>query len=149
MLVKYAPEEHPDRHQSWDFNPERVRQSRAEMIEKRFGGRYSEWVDGVQKADSRARRVLLWHLMNLDHPQLKLEDVPDFYMGELEVDYALADLQKLRRQVAESSMDDATKETTLERLDLEIATRMGASVEDLTPNDLGKEPRSETAESAS
>ena len=149
MLVTYKPEEFPDRHKEWEFNPERVRQSRAEMIEKRYGGRYSEWVDGVQRADSRARRVLLWHLMNLDHPQLKLEDVPDFYMGELEVDYALSDLQKLRAQVAESSMDDATKETTLERLDLEIATRMGSSVEELTPEDLGKDHRSEPAESAS
>lgn len=149
MQVTYKPEDHPDRNQTWEFDPQRVRQSRAEMIEKRFGGRYSEWVEGVQRADSRARRVLLWHLMSMDHHTLKLEDVPDFMMGELEVDYALADLQRIRLQVSESSMDDATKETALERLDLEIATRMGRSVEELTPEDLGKDHHSASAESAS
>lgn len=149
MQVTYKPEDHPDRARVWDFNPERVRQSRAEMIEKRFGGRYAEWVDGVQRANSRARKVLLWHLMNMEHPTVKLEDVPDFMMGELEVDYALGDLQKLRRQVAESAMDDATKEQTLERLDLEIATRMGKSEDELTPEDLGKDHHSVNAESAS
>jgi hypothetical protein len=149
MQVTYKPEDHPDRAQVWEFDPTRVRQSRAEMIEKRYGARFADWVKEIQAGESRARRVLLWHLMNTDHPQVKLEDVPDFYMGEVEVDYAISDLQKLRVQVAESAMDDATKETTLERLDLEIATRMGQNVEELTPEDLGKDHRSESAESAS
>lgn len=140
MEVTYKPEGSQEtEHRTWEFDPNRVRAVRAEMIEKRYGNRYAEWVTNVQRGEARARRVLLWHLMNTEHPQLKLEDVPDFMMGEVEVDYALSDLQRLRREVAESAMDDATKETTLERLDLEIATRMGKSLDEVTPEDLGKE----------
>ena len=149
MQVTYKPEDHPDRHQTWDFNPNRVRQSRAEMIEKRYGARYADWTNEVQRGEARARRVLLWHLMSMDHPGVKLEDVPDFMMEEVEVDYSISDLQKLRVSVAESAMDDANKETTLERLDLEIAIRMGANVEELTPEDLGKDHHSVSAESDS
>ena len=149
MQVTYAPEDHPDRRKVWEFEPTRVRQSRAEMIEKRYGDRYARWTEMVQRGEAKARRVLLWHLMNMDHPSVKMEDVPDFMMGELEVDYALADLQKLRVQVAESSMDDATKADHLERLDLEIATRLGKSEDALTAEDMGKGPHSANAESVS
>lgn len=150
MEVTYKPEGAPeDQHRVWDFDPTRVRQSRAEMIEKRYGNRYAEWVNGVQRGDSRARRVLLWHLLGLEHPMLKLEDVPDFMMFELEVAYSISDLQKLRQEVAESSMDDHTKEETLERLDMEIATRLGKDMDEVTPEDLGKEHRSKGVESVS
>ncbi len=149
MQVTYKPEGRPSEVQSWEFDPTRVRQSRAEMIEKRYGARFEDWVKEVQAGQARARRVLLWHLMSLDHPLFKLEDVPDFMMGEVEVDYALSDLQKLRVQVAESAMDDATKEQTLERLDLEIATRLGLTLDEVTPEDLGKEPHSQSGASAS
>src|SRR3982750_432538 len=125
MQVTYKPENtEPDSAKVWDFDPNRVRAVRAEMIEKRYGQRYSEWVKNVQAGEVRARRVLLWHLLNTEHPQLKLEDVPDFMFGELEVDYSIDDLQRIRREVAESAMDDRTKEDHLERLDLEIATRL-------------------------
>jgi hypothetical protein len=149
MQVTYKPEDRPNETQVWEFDPTRVRQSRAEMIEKRYGQRFAVWVQEIQAGEARARRVLLWHLMNLDHAQLKLEDVPDFMMGEVEVDYAISDLQKLRLQVSESAMDDATKEQTLERLDLEIATRLGVTLDEVTPEDLGKEHRSESAENVS
>ena len=140
MQVTYAPEGTPEgtAPRVWEFDPNRVRAVRAEMIEKRYGNRYAEWVTNVQRGEARARRVLLWHLMNLDHPHLKLEDVPDFMMGEVEVDYAISDLQRLRVEVSESAMDDKTKEETLERLDLEIATRLGKTLDEVTPEELGK-----------
>ncbi|HET6262353.1 MAG TPA: hypothetical protein VFG99_08965, partial [Chloroflexia bacterium] len=126
MLVTYKPEGSPaEQHRSWEFDPGKVRSVRAEMIEKRYGQRYAVWVTNIQSGEARARRVLLWHLLNAEHPTLKLEDIPDFYMEEVEVDYALADLQRLRREIVESSMDDASKEGVLDRLDLEIATRLG------------------------
>lgn len=147
MLVTYKPEDRPTEHREWEFFPERVKANRAEMIENRYGARYTEWVKEIQAGQVKARRVLLWHLFNLEHPQFKMEDVPDFAFGELEMDYAVADLQKLRREVDESAMDDSTKDDTLRRLDLEIATRLGKGLEELSPADLGKEPRSVSAES--
>ena len=105
MLVKYKPENEDGSVRedlAWEreFQPMRVRANRAEMIEKRYGARYSEWVTAIQAGEVKARRVLMWHLLSLDHPTFKMEDVPDFMFGEVELDYSLSDLQKLRREVA-------------------------------------------------
>lgn len=150
MLVTYKPEDKStEEHRSWPFHPEKVRANRAEMIENRYGARYSEWVKEIQAGQVKARRVLLWHLMNLDMPQFKLEDVPDFAFGELRLDYAISDLQKLRREVDESSMEDTVKADTLRRLDSEIAKNLEKDPAELTPEDLGKEVPSESAASSS
>jgi hypothetical protein len=147
MQVTYKPEDaEVGSERVWDFDPNRIRAARAEMIEKRYGQRYSEWIKNVQAGEVRARRVLLWHLLSLEHLHLKLEDVPDFMFGELEVDYSVDDLQRIRHEVAESAMDDRTKEDHLERLDLEIATRLGKNADELTTAELGKGLRSNPAE---
>jgi hypothetical protein len=143
MQVTYKPENEDGTERAgegWvkEFNPQRVRQSRAEMIEKRYGQRYAVWVSEIQAGEAKARRILVWHLLSLEHPTYKMEDVPDFMFGELELDYSVSDLQKLRGQVAESSMDDAAKAETLDRLDMEIATRLLKPAEELTAEDLGK-----------
>lgn len=139
VQVTYKPKNSiKEAHRAWDFDPSDMLQSQAEMVEKRYGGRFSDWVKSVQAGEARARRVLLWHLLRLEHHTLRMEDVPDFRMGELEVEYSISDLQKLRTQVHESSMDDKTKEETLEALDLEIATRLGKTADEVTPEDLGK-----------
>jgi hypothetical protein len=143
MLVIYKPEDENGtvrQDMAWEkeFQPTRVRANRAEMIEKRYGSRYADWVNAIQAGEVKARRVLMWHLLSLDHPSFKMEDVPDFMFGELELDYSLADLQKLRVQVDESAMDDTAKSETLERLDMEIATRLVKGTEELTAEDLGK-----------
>lgn len=139
MLVTYKPEGKPEEHRSWEFWPEKVRRNRGEMIEKRYGARFSVWAKEIQAGEVKARAVLLWHLMNLDVPQFRWEDTPDFAFDELELDYAVSDLQKLRREVDESSMEDDVKSDTLRRLDMEIATRLGKDLEEVTPEDLGKE----------
>jgi hypothetical protein len=148
MQVKYMPEDDPSKGWTKEFDPQRVKAGRAEMIERRYGKRYSVWVAEIQAGEVAARRILMWHLLSLDHPQFKLEDVPDFMFGELELDYSVSDLQKLRREVEASAMDDAAKSETLERLDLEIANRLLKETEELTAEDLGKaEDRSVTASS--
>lgn len=138
MLVKYMPEDKPGEHREWDFDPNKVRRARGEMIERRYGKRFSVWVAEIQAGEMAARAVLLWHLLNLETPQFRWEDTPDFAFGELELDYSLSDLQRLRREVDESAMDDESKESTLRRLDLEIANRVGRDIEELTPEDMGK-----------
>lgn len=125
----------------WEFDPARVRQSAAEMIEKRSGLDYDKWVDAIQGGSSSARKVLLWHLMRQTHHTLSFADVPDFFMGEVEIDYSIADLQTLRVRVEASSLPDDEKTARIERLDLELANRL--SKEELTPDDLGKAPASD------
>lgn len=142
MLVIYKPVDAngEETGNGWEkeFNPGRIKASRAEMIEKRYGQRYAEWVKEIQAGEAKARRVLVWHLLSATHPTFKMEDVPDFEFGELELDYSVADLQKLRNEVSESAMDDAAKSETLDRLDMEIATRLLKPAEELTAEDLGK-----------
>lgn len=138
MLVKYRPEGSEDSGQDWEFDPNRVRQSDAEIIEKRSGMTWTKWVESIQSGSATSRKVLLWHLMRKDHHTLRLEDTPDFYMGELELDYSIADLQKLRAQIEAAPVDSAEKTSIIERLDAEIADRLGKK--DLEESDLGKAP---------
>ncbi len=141
MLVTYKPEGAEP--QSWEFNPSKVRTSRAEMIEKRYGHNFNVFTKAIQAGDAKSRRVLLWHLLNLQHPTLRFEDTPDFMFGELEIEYSITEMQKLRRELAESALDDSEKEMILRRMDLEIATMLGKEDgEPLTAEDLGKEQTS-------
>ena len=150
MIVTYKPEHDPSQGWEKEFYPLRIKANRAEMIEKRYGQRFTTWVKEVQSGEARARRVLVWHLLSLDHPTFRMEDVPEFAFGELEVDYSLDDLQKLRKEMAESSANDADKEEILEQIDLEIATKLIKTTDELTSEDLGKaEGRSETGSSSS
>lgn len=141
MLVKYMPEGQ-EKPTEWDFNPDRVRVTEAEMIEKRSGLSWSKWVEAIQAGNANARRVLLWHLQKKTHHTLRLEDV-DFCMGELEIDYSLTDLQVLRAKVEASSMSDKEKADVIDRLDLEIANRLDK--EELDAEDLGKAPSNDAA----
>ena len=93
MDVTYKPEDGSV--QRWSFNSGRVRTGEAEQIEARAGMRYEEWVLGVQSGSARARRVLLWHLLRRDHPKLRFEDTPDFYVDELVVEYDVVELRDL------------------------------------------------------
>jgi hypothetical protein len=118
MYVTYRPEDGDE--QRWEFDPARVRASKAEMIEKRYGDSWDQWQHALQAGNMSARRVLLWHLMSLDHMALRFEDVPDFYAGELEIEFTAAELRTLRAGVEKSRMTDAEKAPLLAAIDTEI-----------------------------
>jgi hypothetical protein len=92
MQVTYKPEDAPNENQTWQFDAKRIRSDAAEQIEKHFGGSWDEFEMGVLKNETKARRVLLWHLMSLAHPTLKIKDVPPFYTGEVEVEQSSKEL---------------------------------------------------------
>lgn len=90
-----------DAPQRWLFDADDVTVSEGERIEQAMG-RGSTWDDFVRallNRTARARRVLLWHLMRRDHPDLSFSDVPDFKMGQLTVEYGTAELADLREQI--------------------------------------------------
>lgn len=94
MKVTYKPEDGDE--QEWVFNPRRVRQSQAALIEKAYGGKtWDEFVFDVQAGSIQARRLLLWHLMSLQHPVLKLVDVPDFYADEVVISHDATELRAM------------------------------------------------------
>lgn len=118
MYVTYQPE--GGEKQQWRFDPKRVRASKAEMIEKRYGSSWGQWQAAVQQQYMKARRVLLWHLLTLEHPAMRFEDTPDFMDSEFLVEYELHELRDLREKVSKASMPEDQKESIFAQLDAEI-----------------------------
>lgn len=137
MDVTYSPEDGET--QRWRFDPKRVRASKAEMIEKRYGESWEMWQGHLQQGNIKARRVLLWHLLTLDHPTLRWEDVPDFYAGELKVEHNVAELTEIRERILKSNLPEDEKEAIFAALDTEITEAMAR--EEITEPE-GKAPSS-------
>lgn len=115
----------PDDVQSWDFDPDDVTQSQAEMVEKRYGQNWDTFLIDVRQGSARARKVLLWHLLRQTHHTLRIEDVPDFRMGDLKVEHSLDELLHIRDRVFKANLAQDEKEGILAALDLEITEAMG------------------------
>lgn len=96
MKVTYTPA--GDQAQEFDFKPNLLPASMAEMIETRYGGRYEEWTEAVLAGSMKARRVLLWNLLSRVHGHVRFEDV-DFKVGELKVERDLDELIELRAEI--------------------------------------------------
>ncbi len=136
MLVKFSPENQVEP-STWEFHPEKVKQSAAELIERRSGLTYAQWAKAVGDGSALARKVLLWHLMTRDGHPLRIEDVPDFFFGDLTIEPDLDELRRVREQVETSTdIGGSEKSEALNAIDLEIAKQLGRS--ELTPADLGK-----------
>lgn len=144
MRVNYAPEGSDV--QSWDFVPGRIRESRGEMMERRYAKLIGEksasfemFRMGVLQGQSSARRVLLWHLLSLEHPTIKQEDV-DPFKGELEVEASKSELIEMRAVLEHvGGVDDIQREIMLAQMDAQIK----AAPDD----DGGKAPSKISAES--
>ena len=119
MIVTYHPEGGAP--ESWEFDPRKVRASRAEMIEKRAGESWESWLMQVQQGSMRARRVLLWHLMSMPHTTMRFEDTPDFYAGEVEVKHTAAELAEMRARVTSAGLPEDQLAQVLAVIDMEMA----------------------------
>lgn len=93
MFVTYQPEGAEVRR--WVFDPEKIRISEAEIIEKRSGQTWEMFLQSVQTGSLAARRVLLWTLLKRDHLSLRWDDCPDPYASELLVEYSAAELREI------------------------------------------------------
>lgn len=116
MIVTYKPE--GEEAQKWEFTPGRVKMSEAEILQKRFGGTWDEFKVGVMKGDIRSRRVMLWHLLRLQHHTLRFEDMTDFYDDELNLEFTKAELLNVRVGVEQlSTLSAEERESALASLD--------------------------------
>lgn len=122
MHITYKPED-GDR-QEWDFDPDRVRSSLAEMIERKYGETWDQFCSGIQAGNMRSRRVLLWHLLRLEHPALRYEDVPDFYAAELKVQYSVAELNDIRDRLQKMHLPETQRDMAMAALDVEMTSAM-------------------------
>jgi hypothetical protein len=127
--------------------PDEVTQSQAEMIEKRYGGRWDAFTEDVRAGGARARRVLLWHLQRQTHHTLRYEDTPDFRMGDLRSSSTWTSWLLIRERVMKSSLDaDQRRTTSWPALDIELTERMGeAAADEPTELEPGKAPEVEAS----
>lgn len=119
MFVTYQPSD--GERQRWEWDPDRVRQSEAEMVEKRYGKTWDQFKAGVMSGDSKARRVLLWHLLRREHHTLRYEDTPDFYVGELVVEFSTGELAVMRDRIMKANIPEDEREQMLTALDIQMA----------------------------
>lgn len=126
MIIKFAAENQDPR--TWEFVPRKVRQSAAEMIEKRAGCGFNEWVLQVQQGHARAWKVLIWHLLCREtNYAVRWEDVPDFAMGEVDVELDLAEWIQTREVAATSpAIGDVDREAALAQIDAQIEKCLAA-----------------------
>lgn len=126
MYVTYQPE--GSEPQRWEFRPGRLRESRAEMLERRYAKLigeksvpFEQFRMAILQDQASARRVLLWHLLNLVHPTLRIEDV-DPIRDELTIEASRSELEELRDTLATAGgLDDTQREMMLAQIDAQIA----------------------------
>lgn len=118
MKITYSPENEPV--QSWDYRPAKIKQSEAEMMERRSAMDWDALQKGIIAGNAKARKVLLWHCLRTEHPLFRWEDVPDFAMGEVKAEFDATELADLRTAVAAASLPDEDKAEALRMLDGQI-----------------------------
>lgn len=127
MRVVYAPEGQDPR--EWNLLPARIMEKRAEMIERRYAkligeksAPFEQWRMALLQDEASARRVALWHLLSLDHPTLRIEDL-DYIRGDLKITASKTELGDLRLTLqAAGGLDDAQREAMLAAIDAQIET---------------------------
>lgn len=107
--------------QRWEFDPRQIRASKAEAIEQHAGIPWDQWLAAVQTGSMRARRVLLWHMLSEQHPTLRFEDTPDFYAGDLLLEYSAAELTEMRARVDKANLPEQQRQAVLVALDQALA----------------------------
>lgn len=129
MKVVYSPGEGDV--QEYKFVPDDVTQSQAEMIEKRYGRNWDDFLQDVRGGSAKARKVLLWHLLRQTHHTLRYEDTPDFRMGAVSVTFDLDELLVIRDRVLKANLPAEDRDAVLAALDVDITETMGDPAEDV------------------
>lgn len=120
MRVTYSPD--GTEPQAWDYVPAKVKQSEAEMMERRADLAWDDLNKGIMSGAARPRKVLLWHLLRRQHPILRWEDVPDFCMADVQIEMDAAELGRMREVMQKSKeLDETTREAVLAAIDDQIA----------------------------
>jgi hypothetical protein len=130
MIITYTPSDGDK--QEWTFDPNKVRDDHAEEIEDHYRGTFDEFHVGVLQGQTRARRVLLWHLQRGIHPSLAFADLPRFERGELTVELDRAELLAMREQTLAAAIPASDKQRALAIIDTEIAKH-------ITPEDVASQ----------
>jgi hypothetical protein len=122
MRITYTPEDNPTGARSWDWNPRRIRQSEASLIERHYGGKpYEQFVAEAQGMVQGALRVLLWRLMCRDHPMMAWKDAPDPYVDEVEVEHSAAELRDAMASLERAPISQDERELAMSVVKAQLA----------------------------
>lgn len=109
--------------QVWSFKPGEIKNSEAEMIERRTDWTWDEFVMKLQQGSTLARRALLWTFLRRTHHVLRFEDV-EFTQSQVELEFDLDELYDMRSNIEKApEKPGLDKEMLLSVLDAQIAER--------------------------
>lgn len=126
MIVTFDPTDHDrgDKH-VWEWDPDRVFADEAEVIEAEWDGKpWDHFVMMAKAGATKARRLLLWHLLRTEHPgqYQNVKDVPRFRTGEITIDQSSKEMLVQRGLLEESpALTDAERKQALTAWDTEYA----------------------------
>ena len=100
MYVNYRPDGQPA--QKWEWDAAKVMADEAELMEKKFGDTWDSLLTAIMKGSMRGRRVLLWHLLRIEHPTVGFDDV-NFAVSEVTIEFDRDELQRLYDEAAKSN----------------------------------------------
>lgn len=129
MFVTFDPEDGSEP-RTWVFDPDDVDRRQGEDIEKAMGtiagapASFDAWLELVRGANMKARTVLFWHLLRLDHRSLAYKDTPNFKRRQLKVEMSVAELRELYERISKTKMADETREAFEAAFDRDIAEAM-------------------------
>lgn len=124
MLVEFTPEGQAEP-TVWTYKRNKVMSKRGEMIERVYGDTFERWNVGLVQGSMRARRVLLWHLIGLEHPRLKYADLDDFAADQLVLRFDSGELKAMRDNVSDDKkLSEDEREAMTEYLHSEYVDAM-------------------------
>lgn len=131
MLITYTPTDPADGEaRTWAFNPRRIKATVCVAIEKVAGRPYADWAEAALHGDVAAVRVLLWYVMKQEHPVLRFEDTPDFYIDEVVVESDVDELREMRDNAVsmplKPGVTEAERAELLATIDREIESKTAA-----------------------
>lgn len=103
MLLHYKPDGVTEP-ATYEVNFKRVRRSEAIILEKQYGRTWAQFATDVMTGSVDALAALLWLVQRREHPTLRFDDLPDFYLEEVELDFS-ADEWRVMRDEARKSDD--------------------------------------------
>lgn len=129
MIVTYSPE--GGTKQQWPYDPNDLPYAEAELIEEVLDCTFEAFKVAAIKGGARAKRALLWVLLRRESPKLRFSDVQPRRIGELVVEYDLAEIERMREAaLANDEMDDDDRAAFLRALDEASEEQEQAEVSD-------------------
>lgn len=98
MRLIYSPEGAEP--QSWDFEPRKIMNPEAELIERYTGWTFEEFGQQFLKGSTLARHALLYVMLKRKTPGLRFEEV-QFAMGEVDVVFGDEEMRAFRAALEE------------------------------------------------